>query len=133
MSVVLSLSLLLTNACASHLAARFRAPATRLGTALAVTRVVLGTFLAAGVADFRTKRTDSFGEFGAACHFVSREGADVRAAPIEFDAAREHFYIVFLQAGARTVFARGEASLTGIDTVLIFVVSHNDSLSLMFG
>ena len=108
-----------------HVTACLGAFAARLYAAATVLHVVLLALFGARVADFRAEFADALREFRSARHFVGRKGAHVSAASIQFDAPHKHPDVVFLQAGARTVFALGDALLTCIDAVLVFFVGHD--------
>jgi hypothetical protein len=104
---------------------------TRLGTFPAgfgasptMIHVVFRAFVSTRVANFRAELTDAVDEFRIPCHFVGGKGADIGTAPVEFDATRQHFHVVFLQARARTVFAFRHALLACGDTVCMFLVGH---------
>ena len=64
----------------------------------------------------------AFGGAGIA-HFRA-ERAKIGAIAIELDAARHFLHILFVQAFRRAVFAGCRASVTGIDTAVVFLVWH---------
>lgn len=107
-----------------HFATRFGAPMTCVGAMPAVVHVVLAALLATSIADLCAKLADAFREFRSARHLVRGKRADVRARPVQFDAARKRLHVVFLQARTRTVLARGDTLLTSLDTMLVFFVRH---------
>jgi hypothetical protein len=90
--------------------------------------VVLGAFVRARVADFRAELADALGEVATARHFIGGKCAGVGARPVQLDAVRERLHVVFLQAGARAMLARGDAVLTRFDAMLVFFVRHDDFL-----
>lgn len=86
-----------------------------LRTFLTVSGFVFRAFVAACLANLRAKLANRFGEFAAASHVSRCHAANLCAIHIERDAARHHFYIVFLQAGGGAVIAGRCACITGID------------------
>jgi hypothetical protein len=119
--------------CTGHFPACLRAFTTRVGTFLTVIHFVLCAFFAAGIANLGAELTNSFSELRAARHFSHRERADVGAATVEFDAARHHLYVFFVQAGGCAVFTGLHALVAGLDTVFVFFVGHDGMAVLCFG
>jgi hypothetical protein len=101
---------------------------TRLGAFLAVLHLVLRAFFAARFANLGAELADMFGKDRAAGHLSFREGTDVGATSVQFDAAGHHADIVFVQARRCAVFTRLHAVMAGFDTILVFLVRHRFSL-----
>jgi hypothetical protein len=85
---------------------------------------VLRAFRATSIADLGTKLANAFREFRAACHLTLRQGTDVSATAIKFDAASHHLDVIFVQTCRRTMFTFNEAVVARLDAILVLFVSH---------
>lgn len=92
--------------------------------ALTMIHFVPGAFRATGFANLRANRTNPDGKIGVPGHFSCCQGTDIRATSVEFDAADHHFDILFFQTRGSALFAGDDASMTGLDTSLVFFVFH---------
>jgi hypothetical protein len=108
----------ISGANTRHLLTLDSAMLARIGTALAVFDLMLPAFLFAFAANVGTNAADIFRELRAGGHHCGRGEADLRAITIQGDAARHHFDIVLLQAGAGAVFAFARAVIAGFDAAL---------------
>src|SRR5581483_267093 len=107
-----------------HLPARLRTAAAGFRAFLAVLHVMLGAFVSARLADFRTKRAGLCRKFRAACHETRSHRTDGRARAIQLDATCHHFSIVFLKTRCGALLTSRHARITFVDTALIFFVGH---------
>jgi hypothetical protein len=87
-------------------------------------RFVLRAFRAARIADFRTEPADARRELRTPRHLTHGERADVGTAPVEFNASRHHFHVVFVQTGGSAVFTGLHTLMAGLDAVFVFFVRH---------
>jgi hypothetical protein len=97
--------------------------------ALAVSHVVPGAFVSAGVADLGAKPTQFGGELRASSHEPGGHTADDGALPIQADAAGKHLHVLFLKAGGGAVFAFRGALIAGFNTRSVLVVHEDASAS----
>jgi hypothetical protein len=114
------------NSC--HCLAFFGAAFARPGATLAVIHVMFAAFFSASAAYLRAQPAEFLGELRVTRHELSREHANVRAIPVEPDAAFHHLYVVLLQAGGRAMFAFLSALQTRFNAISILIVSHILSL-----
>lgn len=110
--------------CVRHLFAFLGAAFAGFRAFPAMIHVMLAAFGRATAADFGAMLANVPGFFRIARHQRSREPAEVRAIPIEFDAARHHFHIVFVQAGGCAMLAYRGTLIASLDAILIFFVGH---------
>ena len=112
---------------ARHLAARIGAPAARLGAALAMVHLVLGAFLAAGLAHVCAQCADLLGKLARACHRPCGVTTQRGAVKVETYAAGKSSNILFCEARRRAVIARIGAAFARLDAVGILFMGHRDS------
>lgn len=115
-----------------HGAALLGALETRLCTGLAVVSLVLGTLIAAGLADLRTQRADGSRMLAAARYGISRQAADRSAIRVQCDGARHHLHILFVKPPPWMLGALGTefpSELTGNSASNGFVVTFMPRLS----
>lgn len=115
----------------SNAAAFFSTTAACLGATQAVLHMfvafaLLRAFLACVRAEFAELR----GSLAASGHEKGRGAAQLRAFKVQGDAPREHFHVLFFQAGIRTVLAFKRALVAGIDTATHGFVAHGGLLLL---
>ena len=111
-----------------HVPALFCATFARIGATLAVIHVMFAAFFSASAAYLRAQSAEFLGKLRVTRHQLSREQANVRAIPVEPNAAFHHLDIVLLQAGGRAMFAFLSALETRFNTISILIVSHVLSL-----
>jgi hypothetical protein len=114
------------NAC--HCLAFFGAAFARVGATLAVIHVMFAAFFSASAAYLRAQPAEFLGKLRVTRHQLSREQANVRAIPVEPNAAFHHLDVVLLQAGGCAMFAFLSALETRFYAILILIVSHVLSL-----
>ena len=103
---------------------------TSLRTRLAVVSLVLGTPIAAGLADLRAQRADGSRVLAVARHGVSRQAADRSTVRVQGNAARHHLYVVLFQTSREALMASRGAHLASLDArrVLVRGVVHKNLL-----
>ena len=74
------------------------------------------------IAHFSAKLADPLREFRSPRHFARREGADVRATPVEFNAPRHRLDFIFVQASCGAVFAGFHTFMASFNAGSVFLV-----------
>jgi hypothetical protein len=92
---------------AGHLLTFSRASFARIRTTLAVIHLMFSTFVGTGVTELGAQPADVVRKFRSARHESRSHGTDLRTIPVERDAARHDFDVVFLQTCAGTMLAFG--------------------------
>lgn len=108
-----------------HSATLLGAAAALVGTPVAMLRLMLGTFGAAGVADFGAHATDVMCTLRSAAHVAGCRPTDLSAITIQPNAIGHHGDVVFAQARGGAVLALLGATDTGFDARTRFLVTHN--------
>ena len=85
---------------------------------------VLFAFRGARFTNVGTQATNVLNEAGAPTHVGGGVPADGGAIEIRFNAIRHHGNVLFVQACSRTVLTRLGTQETGLDAILVLMVSH---------
>lgn len=99
-----------------HCQASFGAAVAGLGAVLAVLRLVPGTLIATGLADFGAKAADGNRMVAASGHRRRGKLADRRTVDVQRDALGHHLHVLLSQAGSSAVVACRRASVASFDT-----------------
>jgi hypothetical protein len=82
------------------------------------------TLSCAGIANFCAERTHFSREFAAHAHYKCRASANNRTFSVKIDTIDHHFIAAFFQIPGNAMFAGYNAGIAGVNTVLIFFVTH---------
>ena len=113
------------NRDASHSSTPSSAAVTSVCTRLAMIHVELAAFFSACFADIRTYSANFMNELRPPAHVAGRCPAYLGTVLVEPDALGHFGHISLTQAGIRAMFALLGTADAGIDTALMFFVTHS--------